>query len=159
MTRPEVVIRAAVPADAAALTDLHLDCWDDAYTGLIPQAILDERRTTVPQRVAFWRAALAQGAPIQLAEVGGRLVGFSGATRTPGAAPELELKVLYVRAPLWGTGLGHTLLAAAVGDEPAYLWVLDGNERAIGFYERHGFRRDGVAEDEPEGRHLRMVRG
>ena len=161
MTRqpPAVVIRPAVPADAEALTGLHLDCWDDAYTGLMPQAVLDERRRSVPRRIASWREALTRGATIHLAEVDGTLVGFSGATRTPGHVRELELTVLYVRARLWGTGLGHALLAEAVGDEPAYLWVLDGNVRAIGFYERHGFGRDGATEDEPEGVHVRMVRG
>ena len=35
------------------------NCWDDAYTGLIPQSILDARRHDVPARVDRWRRALA----------------------------------------------------------------------------------------------------
>ncbi|WP_180923796.1 GNAT family N-acetyltransferase [Nocardioides marinisabuli] len=75
------------------------------------------------------------------------------------ALPGLELTALYVRARCWGTGLGHRLLEAAVGDRAAYLWVLAGNERATGFYERHGFVLDGAVDDSDDhGRHLRMVR-
>ena len=45
-----------------------------------------------------------------------------------------------------------------VGDRAAYLWVLANNERAIGFYERQGFRLDGTEDEHDEGRHVRMVR-
>jgi hypothetical protein len=41
-----VTIRRGVPAEAEALAQLHLDVWDDAYPGLMPQEILDERRST-----------------------------------------------------------------------------------------------------------------
>ena len=47
----------------------------------------------------------------------------------------------------------------ALGDSPAYLWVLDGNVRAIGFYERHGFAFDGATKPEDVGLERRMVRG
>ncbi len=49
---------------------------------------------------------------------------------------------LYVRATAWGTGAGGRLLREALERlrEPAYrevtLWVLEGNRRAVGFYER-----------------------
>ena len=157
---PGVAIRRAAPDDAEALTHLHLDCWDDAYTGLVPQELLDARRADVASRVGKWRTALENGAVVWLAEHGAELVGFSGAAdgRDPVGAIATELRVLYVRAAWWGTGVGHTLLEAALGDRAAYLCVLEGNDRAIGFYERHGFARDGHVEDAPEGPHVRMVR-
>ncbi len=46
----------------------------------------------------------------------------------------------------------------AIGSASAYLWVLDGNERAIEFYERQGFRFDGTSKVEPVGVERRMVR-
>jgi GNAT superfamily N-acetyltransferase len=153
-----VEIRLAVPADAEALTELHLSCWDDAYSGLVPQEILDGRRADVPARVERWREIIGTG-HTTVAEHDGRLIGFVNA----GAGtelPDLEVRLyaLYVRAAWWGTGVGHALFATTVGDRTAYLWVLEGNARAIRFYERHGFRFDGTGQDEPEGRHLRMVR-
>lgn len=157
---PGVAIRRAVPYDAEALTHLHLDCWDDAYTGLVAQELLDERRADIPSRVDFWRGALERGAVVWLAEHDGGLVGFSGAGdgRVPVAGITTELRVLYVRATWWGSGVGHDLLEAALGDRAAYLCVLGGNERAIRFYERHGFAPDGHVEDAAEGPHVRMVR-
>jgi ribosomal protein S18 acetylase RimI-like enzyme len=54
--------------------------------------------------------------------------------------------------------VGHELFRRAVGDAASYLCVLEGNTRAIRFYERQGYREDAIIEDVPEGRHLRMVR-
>lgn len=153
-----VQIRRAVPEDAEALTRLHLDCWDDAFTGLMPQAVLDARRDDVPARVERWRKALDTG-HTSVAEHDSGLIGFVNAA--PGTElPQLEIQLfaLYVRARWWGTGVGHALFDAAVGNRTAYLWTLEGNDRSIRFYERHGFRLDGAAEDEPYGRRVRMVR-
>jgi len=157
---PYVEIRPAVPDDAEALTHLHLDCWDDAYTGLVPQHILDERRVDLPAQVERRRAWLVQSDDTLLATRDGALIGFvnAGAGRDDDIDLDLELRALYVRAAHWGTGVGHRLLAESVGVRDCYLWVLAGNDRAIGFYERHGFTADGSTLDEPEGRHLRMVR-
>ena len=33
---------------------LHLDVWDDAYRGLMPQEILDERRAKLDERIERW---------------------------------------------------------------------------------------------------------
>jgi GNAT superfamily N-acetyltransferase len=157
---PDVSIRQAVPADAEALAHLHLDVWDDAYTGLVPQGILDDRREKVAERVERWQGILEQPRPIWLAEDGDGLAGFAstGPARDNDMEELLELYSLYVRASHWGTGLGYTLFEIAVGDRAAYLWVLAGNDRAIRFYERQGFRLDGTEDEHDEGLHVRMVR-
>ena len=48
-----------------------------------------------------------------------------------------------MRQAQWGTGLGHRLLRASLGDQPASLWVLAANARARRFYAAHGFEPDG----------------
>lgn len=155
-------IRRPVPADAEALAHLHLDCWDDAYTGLMPQRFLDERRAGVAARIEKWRTILEQDHGTLVAEDASGLVGFVSAG--PGRDNDLEgeidteLWALYVRAGHWGSGVGYALLEAAIGDRAAYLWVLAGNERAISFYERQGFRLDGTRDEHDEGLHVRMVR-
>ena len=155
-----VAIRRAVPGDAEALAHLHLDVWDDAYTGLMPQGILDDRREKVDERVERWRDILGQERPTWVAEDADGLVGFSGVgpARDNDVDIDLELYALYVRAAYYGTGVGYALFEQAVGDRAAYLWVLAGNDRAIGFYERQGFRLDGTEDEHDEGRHVRMVR-
>jgi GNAT superfamily N-acetyltransferase len=155
-----VSIRRAEPTDAEQLAHLHLDVWDDAYTGLMPQGILDDRREKVDERIERWGDILGQEKPTWIALDGTRLVGFSGIgpARDNDVDLDVELYALYVRAAYYGTGVGYALFEQALGDRAAYLWVLAGNERAIAFYERQGFRFDGTEDELDEGKHLRMVR-
>jgi ribosomal protein S18 acetylase RimI-like enzyme len=162
MALPDGVrIRQATPEDAAELGPLHVDVWDDAYTGLMEQRFLDDRRANVASRVDRWRAILTEAVqPTWVAEDGSGLVGFagSGPARDNDVDIELELWALYVRAAYYGTGVGYALFEQAIGDRAAYLWVLAGNDRAIRFYERQGFRLDGTEDEQDEGLHVRMVR-
>ncbi|WP_244931270.1 GNAT family N-acetyltransferase [Nocardioides sp. W7] len=160
-TSDGVTIRPASPVDAEALAHLHLDVWDDAYTGLMPQQLLDDRREKVAERIERWREILGSGSePTYVAAGPDGLVGFAsaGPGRDNDVDTELELKALYVRAAHWGTGVGYALLEEAIGDRAAYLWVLAGNQRAIAFYERQGFRLDGTQDEHDEGLHVRMLR-
>ena len=150
--------------DAEALTDLHLDVWEEAYAGLIDAGILMERRAQRSARLEMWRQILAGYTNTQLVaeDADGRLLGFASAsTGRDEPAPDLpprEVMALYVRAETYGSGIGYALLNAAIGEGPAYLWVLDGNRRAIEFYERQGFRFDGTSTVEHVGVERRMVR-
>jgi GNAT superfamily N-acetyltransferase len=157
----DATIRPAGPADAEALAPLHLRVWEEAYTGLMPPRLLDERRARpVAQAVQRWRERIAwPHGRTWVAEDGGELLGFVSTGRGRDGSGDLELMALYVRSSHYDTGLGHRLLVEALGDGPAYLWVLDGNARAVRFYERHGFAFDGRVEEEDEGLHRRMVRG
>lgn len=156
------VIRPALVDDAEALADLHLDVWDEAYAGLMDQAILLARRAARDRIAAGWRDIVASGVgtTVVASDDSGRLVGFGSAAphHDDSELPETEVLTLYVRAEMYGAGLGHALLGELVGADPAYLWVLDGNVRAIGFYERQGFVLDGATLDGREGIHRRMVR-
>lgn len=157
-----VVLRRALVDDAPALAQLHVDCWEDAYTGLIPQSILDERRATVDERAQRWREILEEHDRTWVAEAPEGLIGFAGAG--PASDNDLEgdidlqLLALYVRAGWWGKGVGYALFRQVVGDRAAYLWVLANNQRAIDFYQRQGFRLDGTEDEHDEGLHARMVR-
>jgi GNAT superfamily N-acetyltransferase len=160
-----VTVRVAPPRveDAEALADLHLDVWEEAYADLMPATVFTERRARRAERVQSWSTIIAAGSSDNLlAWSGDLLVGFSstgpGRDDPDDGLPPLELMALYVRASSYGTGVGYALLEAAVGASDAYLWVLDGNERAIGFYERQGFRFDGATKSEEVGLHRRMVR-
>lgn len=179
MTALRATVRRADPHDAAALTELHLDVWDEAYGGLVDPAVLATRRATRTARVQRWRQIIESGdTTVYVAEPAdsgdpaadgdptaggdpGRLLGFAhcgpGRDRDD-SLPCRELMALYVRAEVYGAGLGYALLRTAIGDSPAYLWVLDGNARAIRFYKRQGFSFDGSTKQEAFGVERRMVR-
>lgn len=161
MARVQIV--PATVEDAEALTDLHLDAWDEAYAGLIPAEVLAHRRNGRQQRVERWRQMIgAAESTVLLAWEGDRLVGFlsvgPGRDDPEDALPALEILALYVRSRVYGTGVGYALLNAGIGAASAFLWVLEGNRRAIGFYERQGFAFDGRVKTEPVGVERRMVR-
>ena len=72
--------------DAEALTDLHLDVWDEAYGSLVDPAILRARRERRAERVASWTTIIGAGSSANLLGWDGdRLVGFSstGTGRDP----------------------------------------------------------------------------
>ena len=76
----------------------------------------------------------------------------------PGGAMVGRLHSLYIDPSALGQGIGHTLMNhalstfAAWGCERATLWVLEGNSRAISFYERQGWRCTGATKvDQPFG--------
>ena len=165
MTEPPdaVAIRVAGVADAEALGRCQLVCWQEAYAELVPQERLDGAVAAVEERIGWWRRILAEFPGRLLAEHAGEVVGFAsaGPSLDDDLDSGLQLYALYVRAAHWGTGLGHRLLTAAVGDAPASLWVFRDNGRARGFYAAHGFVPDGVEKPEPyfDRPEIRMVRG
>ena len=56
-----------------------------------------------------------------------------------------KLTHLYTLDYTHGTGLGRALYDSVIyPDENSYLWVMAENERAVSFYERLGYRNEGV---------------
>ncbi len=105
-------------------------------------------------RADRWRDHLAGGSSITLvAELDGRPIGFVnfGACRDEDVLPEAvgEVMAIYVRPEAWGTGIGEALMREALAQlrgsysVEVVLWVIEWNRRAVGFYERLGFRPDG----------------
>jgi ribosomal protein S18 acetylase RimI-like enzyme len=143
---------------------VHVRVWQEAYAGLMPAdylAALDptvaptrwrERITDPASPVGWWLARDEEG-----------IVGMatSGPARDQDAPVGFELYAINVLRRAHGTGLGDDLLLHAVGDRAAYLWVLEDNARARGFYRRHGFADDGGRKPEPATDlvEVRMSRG
>lgn len=156
----EVTIRPAQVADAAAIADVHVRSWREAYTGIVPDdflAGLDPR-----QRTPVWSEHLRRGPDEHVltwvAEVAGRLVGF--VTLGPGRDEDVhrgdrEIYSIYLEPEQWGRGVARDLMRTVVGEAgPSariLLWVLADNERAQHFYRRHGFEPDGVEKLAPVG--------
>ena len=58
MTAPPLVVRAAVPADAAAMAALHVHAWRAAYAGVMPADFL--AALTIAEREAMWRRSVTE---------------------------------------------------------------------------------------------------
>lgn len=161
---PALSIRRPRPDEAEALADLHLRSWEETYAGQFPPSAwgADARA----QRITMWTALCTEARPewrTAVAELDGEVVGIAHSGRNvDGDAPrDRQLWLIYVLAAAQGSGAGQALLDEVLGDEPASLWVLDGNVRARAFYERNGFRVDGTTKPtgfETGGDELRMVR-
>jgi ribosomal protein S18 acetylase RimI-like enzyme len=148
-------IRTPTLDDAAALADLHVSTWRETYSHLLPDGFFSPQ--FVQGRREMWDRVLRDprnDVSVRVAESDGSLIGF--AMVGPGAGLEGEepprarqLYAIYVRAAHHGTGVGQTLLDETLGAGSAALWVAKENPRAIRFYERNGFRLDGVEQIDP----------
>ncbi|HEV8064858.1 MAG TPA: GNAT family N-acetyltransferase [Acidimicrobiales bacterium] len=156
----EVTLRLATVSDAAAVYEINLLAWQQAYRGILPDAYLDNLADERAERTARWGAMLADPEPPGrvtwvVADSSDRPLGYVvvGPSRDEESAPgEGELWAIYVHPSDWRTGTGSILMGAAVGQlgadgyTEAILWVFEANKRARAFYERHGWRHDGGAE-------------
>ncbi len=145
-------IRTATPADVDALAALHVRVWRATYAQLAPREAydaLDESR-----RRPHWDGLLRRDPATSIsliAEDGGRAVGLGHAC--PAGHEALgdagEILHLYVDPEHQGTGLGRELFGrlrtflTGRGHRVVRLAVVEGNDPAIGFYERQGGRRVG----------------
>ena len=145
-----ITIRHAVPEDARAVAEIHVDAWQAAYSAIMPAAFLAS--LTVASRQAFWAQFLAEKqGDLLVAMAGDRMLGWIniGPCRDQDAAMgDAEIWALYASPTAWSTGVGRQLWSSArtrlleQGHRQCHLWVLVQNARAIRFYKAAGFERD-----------------
>ena len=169
MVTEAYTVRRARSTDAAAIAAVHVTSWREAYAGRIPDEVLDGM--DVAARAETWRRILAgeidvEAGDVWVAELAGDVIGFASAGRCrddDAVAGRRELYAVYVLEADYGTGASDMLMDAALGDDPASLWVLEDNPRARAFYRRHGFDPDGAVKthtvDGAAIREVRLVRG
>jgi pimeloyl-ACP methyl ester carboxylesterase/ribosomal protein S18 acetylase RimI-like enzyme len=162
-----VAIRAATPADAAAIAAVHLASWRATYVAELSAAF--RARQDSGAWTAMWRQRLVDRDPSTLvAERDGRVVGIlaAGPSRDRDTAADTwEIVNLHVAPAEHGRGIGRRLFDAAVaaaraaGAVELTLWVVDTNARARRFYEGRGMHADGARQQHPvEDERLREVR-
>jgi ribosomal protein S18 acetylase RimI-like enzyme len=147
----DLVIRPAVPADAAAIAALHVAVWREAYRDQAPAEAI--RVLDLPYRRARWVAMLAQAErTVLVAERAGRIVGIgtAGAATVPELSGHGEILYLYVDAACARGGIGRALMRdlalalQAQGYSSIALGVVEGNQPAIAFYRKLGGRLSGA---------------
>jgi ribosomal protein S18 acetylase RimI-like enzyme len=151
-----VQVELAKVADARAIAELHVDVWRRTYADLAPPEALE--RLGVSVRLLQWQTALADpvsAAGIFVIRSGDAFSGFAKAQLDPSSPMQGrgEIKHLYVSSFEQLRGLGRLLFNAASSylksiDAPGIaLGVVDGNKRAIAFYERLGGKHVGEYTD------------
>ena len=134
---PPVLVRRATPNDAEAITPVHVAsirtlCAKD-YT---PQQIDAWAGWKSPEK---YREAMEAGEQFFVADVDGRVVGFS-------VLHGEEVKAVYLHPDHVGCGIGRRLLQA-VEHEAAARGVaelhLTSTLTSVGFYESSGYQNDG----------------
>jgi len=163
------VVREATADDAHAIAEVQVRTWHTAYRGLVSGDDLEG--LSVERRAEFWTELLAAGDAAGftlVAEDGDEVVGFC-AVAAPARDEDLgprayEVAAIYVDPGRWRSGVGTSLLDAAVRrlddghwDEAA-LWVFRDNPRAQSFYAKHGFAPDGALRGDPDVPEVRLRR-
>ena len=133
-----LLIRPMIPEDADGKAYVHYTSCLETYTGLMDPEFL--AASTLDKYHAI---ALRFVETTLVAELDGQIVGFGCWD------PKGEIPALYVLRDAQGYGIGRRLLETMLERlsdcKQVRLEVLEGNDRAIGFYEHMGFRLDGTS--------------
>ena len=150
-----IEVREATPEDTEAIVAVTAAGWRTAYEGIVkPEKLAD-----LP--IERWRHEVGVGLrrPVDdaftyVAEIDGGFAGYcyvAAPSREPDVgAAVAELVAMYVDPGHWRQRVGEALMDAALArlaDLPydtAVLWTFEENERAVTFYERFGWAKDGA---------------
>jgi ribosomal protein S18 acetylase RimI-like enzyme len=160
-------LRRAQAEDAPRLAKVHVDSWQAAYHGIVPDAYL--KGFTYQKRETAFRRALESGEEeTYLLEDNDQDVGIL----TIGQCRDADLDSASI-GEIWGIylspeyrrhGIGRRLVKEAedilhdCGCRELILWVLEDNMEARTFYEAMGFHQDGATKLTELGKPLKVVR-
>ena len=145
-------IRCAEAADAETVGRIHVESWNVAYRGIMPDDVI--AHTDLAYRTAFWAERIADPEwPVYLIEEDGQGVAFCQMIPTKDPDDDAtrvgHITSLHVLPHLRGRGYGRTLIDHVCaefqrrGFTQVTLWVLEENRDARRCYEKHGFQLDG----------------
>ncbi|WP_226829095.1 GNAT family N-acetyltransferase [Acidithiobacillus ferridurans] len=101
----------AVPEDARAVAEIHVDAWRSAYSRILPADYLAS--LSVEKREAMWKNIVESGqTELLVAKDGGAILGWVsfGACRDKDApSSQAELWAIYVAPNSWFKGVGRQL--------------------------------------------------
>ena len=161
------IFRSAHSDDVRGIAEVHVCSWQATYRGQIPDSYLDGR-SVAKRELAWTQILMYEKRRVLVAEEGG-IVGFTsfGPVRDEEETrlPTGEIYTIYVLEDFWNCGIGKTLMKNALialkgdGFGSVKVWVLETNKRARVFYEKLGFKTDGLRKTEKgDGFELQEIR-
>lgn len=153
-----MTIRRAGSGDAETVGRIHVESWNVAYRGIMPDEVI--ARTDLAYRTAFWAERIVDPEwPVYLLEEQGQAVAFCQMIPTRDADDDAtrvgHITSLHVLPDRRGHGYGRALMDHVLAEfqrrafAQVTLWVLEENRSARAFYEKYGFRLDGGSRSYP----------
>jgi ribosomal protein S18 acetylase RimI-like enzyme len=144
-------IELLAPDEWHRLRDIRLSALSES-----PDAFLARYEDEEAYGESRWRAEFARG-HWYIGLIEGNPVSLLGITHEPGApAQERFLEYLWVSPERRRSGVARSMLSFIIEDlrtsgvTTVFLWVLDGNEIAVDFYNKVGFSRSNHRQPLPE---------
>jgi ribosomal protein S18 acetylase RimI-like enzyme len=153
--RPDTArVRKANIEDAAGIAAVHVQTWQAAYRGQMPDDFLNE--LDIDKRTIRWRewAGKSDTWVLVVEDRDHRIAGFSSSCPSRDADADTkiaEIRAIYVHPEKWRKGVGRSLMSASLanvrdhGFDAITLWVLESNAPARAFYESIGFAVEGAS--------------
>ncbi len=168
-SQTKLIIRPAKLEDAAGIAIVHVQTWQYAYKGLMPDSYLNS--LSIEKRTEKWQANLSKtddNVQAFVAELNDQIIGFCsvGKCRDEDMDSQTgELWAIYVSPNYMRQGVGTKLMNAGLihlrklGFQKATLWVLVENVKTRKWYEGKGWIIEGKTKSEPrEGFELDEIR-
>lgn len=140
--------------DLQGVHRVNVLAWREAYAGILPESVLEERSVYLPRGDAaaqYDRIRSQPGCFLVAVDDDDVVRGYlflrwGQDSKNFVDEDEAGLKEIYVEPGYWGEGVGTRLLDRALDELPDYidavkLEMLAGNRVAQSFYESHGFEQ------------------
>ena len=148
-----IEVRPAEKKDASGIAKVHIETWQFAYRGQLPDSFLDN--LSIEKRTKRWEESLSHPTPESqsfVAAIDNKIIGFCSVGRcrdkdmneTTG-----ELYAIYVDSNCMNKGAGSALQEKGLlylrekGYKKATLWVLRSNTKTRKWYKNKGWRIEG----------------
>lgn len=155
----DLEIRKATYQDAEGKGYVHYKSWIETYTGLFPNEVME--------KISLERSVkLAKEHPenTYVAIVDHKIVGFACyiESRDTDLQNAGEIMAIYILNDFKNMGIGKALMKVCYKELANFniitVWVLESNEKAIGFYESEGFKKDGQSKIIYTRKTIRMIK-
>ena len=133
-----MIIRSARPEDLPAIAAIQTANWREVYADTMPRHYLEHE--IEDDLMGHWTGMDLKPEDLVLVADEDGVVGFIAVW----CRPDAFIENLHVKSTARGRGIGAELLRetarrlSAQGHKSTYLWVVQGNHRALKFYERMG---------------------